>query len=112
MWRSTPTRTSSSGRVLSASPEGSLLKVRVVPGARKSQLAGESAGRLRVRLMAPPVEGKANLALLRYLADVLGIRKNRVSLVSGERSREKTVLLAGVSLVDARAGLDAALKED
>lgn len=98
--------------MLSTSPEGSLLKVRVVPGARKSQLAGESAGRLRVRLMAPPVEGKANRELLRFLATALGVRKNRVALVSGERSREKTVLLAGVSLADARAGLACALKEE
>ncbi|MHB1390497.1 MAG: DUF167 domain-containing protein [Thermoleophilia bacterium] len=112
MWRSTPTKTSSSGRVLSALPEGSLLKVRVVPGARKSQLAGESAGRLRVRLMAPPVEGKANRELMRFLAAILGVRKNRVSLVSGERSREKTVLLAGVSLSDVRDRLDAALKAE
>lgn len=84
----------------------------MVPGARKSELAGESAGRLRVRLMAPPVEGKANRELLRFLARALELKKNRVRLVSGERSREKTVLLEGVSLTDAETRLKTALGEE
>ena len=98
--------------MLSSSPEGALLKIRAVPGARKSELSGESAGRLRVRLAAPPVEGKANRELLRFLANAFGVKKNRLLLVAGERSREKLVLLRGVPLAEARARLKTALGEE
>lgn len=98
--------------MLSSSPEGILLKVRVVPGAKKSEVAGELAGRLKVRLQAPPVEGKANRELLKFLAGALGLKKNRVSLAGGERSREKSVLLAGISMEDARQRLKTATGEE
>ncbi|MBE0429117.1 MAG: DUF167 domain-containing protein [Thermoleophilia bacterium] len=111
-WRSTRIPTNSSGRVLSSTPEGTLLKVRVSPGAKKSELAGKSAGRLRVRLAAPPVEGKANRELQRFLASVFGIRRNRLTLAAGERSRKKTVLMAGMPLDEARDRLRTALGEE
>ena len=94
--------------VLSSSDEGTLLAVRVVPGAKKSQLVGQAAGRLKVRVQAPPVEGKANKELLRLLGRELGLRKNRLSLAGGERSRDKLVLLAGVPLAEAAAKLKSA----
>lgn len=98
--------------MLSEAPDGVLLAVRVVPGARKSELIGEAAGRLRVRLQAPPVEGKANKELLKLLARELGLRKNQLALARGDRSREKTVLLAGLSLPMARDRLKRALSEE
>lgn len=97
--------------MLSAVPEGTILKIRVVPGARKSELAGEAAGRLKVRLMAPPVEGKANRELVRFLAARLGLKKNRLSLTAGERSREKSILLEGISPDEVRSRLKTALGE-
>lgn len=72
------------------------MSVRVLPGARKSALAGEENGRLKVRLQAPPVEGKANKALIAFLAGELGLKKNRVELRTGHRSRDKLVLLKGM----------------
>ncbi|MHB1412847.1 MAG: DUF167 domain-containing protein [Thermoleophilia bacterium] len=89
--------------MLSPSPDGAgtLLKVRVIPGARKNQVAGEEGGRLKVRLQAPPLEGKANAALQKFLAASLGLKKNRIRLVSGQRSRDKLLLLEGVALDDA-----------
>lgn len=97
--------------MLSASPGGILLKVRVVPGAKKSEIAGESGGRLKIRLQAPPVEGKANRELIKFLAGALGLKKNRVSLAGGERSREKSVLLSGITMEDARERLKTATLE-
>jgi len=98
--------------VLSGTPEGTLLKVRVTPGARKSELVGQAGDRLRVRLQAPPVEGKANQALVRLLASELGLKKNRVRLTAGEKSREKTVLLEGLALPEARKRLSKAIDEE
>ena len=96
---------------LTAAPDGVLLAVRVIPGARRNQLADEG-GRLKVRLQAPPVEGKANAALLKFLAVRLGLRKNRLRLVSGERSRDKLLLLADVSLDEARRMIKSAMERE
>ncbi|MDO8735754.1 MAG: DUF167 domain-containing protein [Thermoleophilia bacterium] len=98
--------------MLSGTPDGTLLLVRVSPGARKSEIMGEAGGRLRIRLQAPPVEGKANRELARFIARELGLKKNRVSLVSGERSREKTLLLQGVSSPEVRERLKSILEEE
>ena len=98
--------------MLSGTPDGTLLKVRVTPGAKKSGILGEADGRLRVRLQAPPVEGKANRELLRFIARELGLKKNRVRLAGGEKSREKTVLLEGLLLPEAHDRLKSVLNEE
>jgi uncharacterized protein len=77
----------------------------VTPGARRSELAGVADGRLRVRLAAPPVEGRANDALVRYVADLLGVRRDAVALTAGARSRRKLLTITGVTLPEARRRL-------
>ncbi len=77
----------------------------MTPGARRSELGGVADGRLRVRLAAPPVEGRANEALVRYLAGVLGVRRDDVTVVAGGRSRRKLLHLTGVTLPEARRRL-------
>jgi len=67
------------------------LLLKVQPGARRTEVQGVADGRLRLRLAAPPVEGKANEALLRWLADRLGLRVRDLTIVSGETSRLKRV---------------------
>lgn len=86
--------------------------MRVVPGAKKSEIAGDLGDRIRIRLQAPPVEGKANKELLKFLSRSLGLKKNQISLAAGERSREKTVLISNVSLADARKRLRSAFGEE
>lgn len=65
----------------------------VQPGARKTELAGEHDGALKIRLAAPPVDGKANAALVLWLAEALGVPRRCVCLVSGERSRNKLLVV-------------------
>ena len=60
---------------------------------------------MRLRVQAPPVEGAANEAVCRFLAKALGVGKSKVRLVQGERSREKTIEIAGLSAQDVRARL-------
>ena len=76
--------------------DGVALRIRVQPRARKSEVVGLHGGALKIRLQAPPVDGKANQALLRFLADRLGVAASAVRLVSGEKSRDKTLLVSGV----------------
>lgn len=71
------------------------LVVRVVPNARKSEIAGLTDGVLRVRLQAPAVEGRANDELIRFLAELFGMRRSRIAIVRGEKSREKTLEIEG-----------------
>ena len=73
------------------------LAVRVVPGASKNEIAGENAGVWKIRLTAPPVDGKANKALVEFLADKLKVNRSGVELVRGTTSRNKTVAIHGLS---------------
>jgi len=67
------------------------LAVSVVPNAKRSGADGLHDGALRVRLAAPPVDGKANEALLAWLADTLGLRRRDLALVRGQTARRKWV---------------------
>ena len=74
---------------------GARVRVRVVPRASKTEFCGVQGGALKIRLQAPPVDGKANAALCAFVADAFGLPKRSVSVVSGETSRDKTLLLRG-----------------
>ena len=77
--------------------EGARLRVRAAPRASRTEIAGEQGGALRVRLQAPPVDGRANEALCAFVAEAAGVPKGRVAVVSGPASREKLVRVRGVS---------------
>jgi uncharacterized protein len=75
-------------------PQASLLAVAAVPGAAKSALAGVHDGCLRIRLAAPPVDGKANDELVRFVAGLLQLPRRDVALERGPASRRKTICIA------------------
>ena len=77
--------------------DGIVLAVRVTPGASRDEVLGPAAGRLRVRVAAPPAEGMANDRLCRLLARELGVRPSAVTLRRGTRSREKEVVVTGLA---------------
>jgi uncharacterized protein len=66
------------------------LNIRVVPNAKKERMV-EEEGRLKIYLCAPAVEGKANKALVNFLSEHYNVPRSRISVVKGEKSREKTV---------------------
>jgi hypothetical protein len=68
-----------------------LIEVRVQPRAARSEIAGLHGGRLRIRLQAPPVDGKANAALVALLAETLGVPRAQVIIEHGHASRDKRV---------------------
>jgi len=71
-----------------------LIAVHAQPGAKKSAVVGLYEQALKIRIAAPPVEGKANDVLTAFVADVLGVARRTVSIVKGESSREKLLLVA------------------
>ena len=87
------------------------LRVRVQPRASREGLGGVRAGALVVRLAAPPVEGRANDALVRYLSAALDVAPSKVRLQQGARGRDKLLLLAGASIDAVRARLLDLLEE-
>ena len=87
-----------------------LLRVRAVPRASRTALAGCRSAALIVRVQAPPVEGAANEAILRFLArDLLDVAKSSVLLVRGEKDRDKLLAVYGVEVEVLRARIQAAL---
>lgn len=74
-----------------------IFDVRVAPRASRNAIEGEHAGALKVRLTAPPVEGRANDALRRLLAERLDVPVSAIRIVAGESSRTKRVSIRGVS---------------
>jgi len=84
---------------------GVMLRVRVTPRGGRDALVGWQDGLLRVRLAAPPVEGRANEALIRFLAKTLGLPPRDVRLVGGETSREKRLAIDGIGAEELHARL-------
>jgi uncharacterized protein (TIGR00251 family) len=88
---------------------GVTFEVRVQPRASRAAFVGLHGEAVKVALTAPPVDGAANGALLELVADVLGVPKRRVSLVRGEKSRQKVVRVADMSGAAVRTALARAL---
>jgi hypothetical protein len=91
-----------------------VLAVRAQPGAKKTAITGiygeGAAAQLKITVHAPPIEGRANAALMAFLADAFSLPKNSVEIISGDLSRSKVFLLRGVSLLQAETSLAARLK--
>ena len=82
-------------------PAGCTLALRAQPGAKKTAITGiygeGPTAQLKVAVQAPPIEGRANEALIRFLADTFSIPRSAVQLLSGDLNRSKVFLLKGVS---------------
>jgi uncharacterized protein (TIGR00251 family) len=88
----------SPGWSVRAEPEAVSFEVVVVPRASRSRIVGVHAGRLKVTLAAPPVDGEANAELCATLAKALAVPKRAVRITHGEQSKHKTVQVSGVTL--------------
>ena len=82
-----------------------VLSIRVIPRAPRARVDGERGRAIVIRLAAPPVDGAANPALIAFLAGALDVPRRQVTIVSGERSRDKRVRIEGLDEGSARARL-------
>ncbi len=78
-------------------PGGLVVHVRVQPRASRNEITGIQDGRLRLRITAPPVEGAANEACRKLLAEVLGLPRSAIRLIAGQKAREKSFEISGDS---------------
>lgn len=91
--------------------DGVILSLHIQPGAKKTEVVGLHGDALKIRLAAPPVDGKANEALLAFIAQKVGVGKTALELVSGQTSRAKRVRVGGVATLAILANLKKTQKE-
>jgi len=84
------------------SPSSATLTLRIQPRASKNGIVIMEDGSLKIRLIAPPVDGAANESLVKFLSDILSVAKSSVEIVSGHTSREKVVRINGMTEAEAR----------
>ena len=83
----------------------SRLKLRIVPNAKRDEVTGQHGDAVKIKIAAPALDGKANEAVLEFLAEKLGIHRRDVTLIAGEKSRDKLVEIAGLDATEARGRL-------
>lgn len=76
---------------------GVVFAIRVIPRASRSEIVGIKEDALKLRITAPPVDGKANEECLRVIADFFGVKRRQVSIVGGQTARNKTISIAGAT---------------
>ncbi len=76
---------------------GLVVSLHVQPNAPKSEVIGEFNGALKIKIKAPPVDGKANSEIQRFLSELLGVAKNQIEILKGDKSKQKKVLIRGMS---------------
>ncbi len=82
-----------------------LLDCHLQPGAKRAEFAGQHGERLKIRISAPPVDGKANDALIHFLADAFAVSRQQVSLLSGQSSRQKRLRIQTPRQLPAELGI-------
>ena len=81
------------------------VRLRAVPNARKSEIVGVHGDAIKVKVAAPALEGRANEALVEFIAEKLGVARRDVTLSSGEKSRDKVIAVEGLDEAEARKRL-------
>lgn len=79
---------------------GVILVLHIQPGAKKTEVVGRHGDALKIRLAAPPVDGKANAALIAYIAAKVGAGRTAVEVISGQTSRAKRLRVTGIAPAD------------
>jgi uncharacterized protein len=99
-----------SRRFVSTAREGTLLNLHVSPGAKSTSVEGlYGEGAIKLKVAAPPVGGKANAEVERFLSRLLGVQRSNVTIIRGASSRDKTVLVSGTTQADTHDALAAHL---
>jgi uncharacterized protein (TIGR00251 family) len=92
------------------SPNEVKISLRIQPGASRNEVAGFTSGVWKIKIAAPPVEGKANKELTLYLSEVLNIARSRIAIVRGETGRDKVVAVYGLTADEIEKRLSARIQ--
>ena len=86
-------------------PDGCTLPVRVHPGAKRNAVTGTHDGAMKISLTTPPTDGRANEALIAFVAERLNLPRSRIALVSGQTSRSKVLRITGLNAAEVESRL-------
>lgn len=78
------------------------LFLHIQPGAKNTEFAGTHGERLKIRIKAPPADGKANAEIIRFLAEQFSVAKSQIEIISGELGRQKTLQINGLKKLPAQ----------
>ncbi len=95
---------------LKESKKGLTFDIQVIPHASRAEILGEQDGALKIRVTAPPVEGAANEACIKLLADKLGLKKSQMEIFAGAKSRRKTVMINNINRMELESKINNILK--
>lgn len=87
--------------MIRATPDGCTLKVSIHPGAKRNAVTGTHADALKISLTTPPTDGRANAALIAFLAERLSIPRASINIIAGATIRSKTLRLTGTTAAEA-----------
>ncbi len=87
-------------------PDGVTIKVKVIPRASRTEIGPPKGDALTIKLTSPPVEGRANRDLRKFLGKKLGVAPSSISILRGQNSREKVLLVPGVDRLHVEAALE------
>lgn len=85
-------------KALRESKQGVLIDLVISPNAKKTEFVGEYGEALKLKIKAPPVDGKANEEIIRFLCVIFSVARSQVTLLRGETSKRKTVCISGLSI--------------
>ena len=85
---------------VSETAKGIIFNIRVIPRASRCELAGVRGDALKIRITAPPVEGAANKECIKFLSDMLGVKKSQIKIIAGHKSKNKKVSISGIKRRD------------
>jgi len=83
-------------------PDGLRLQVHIQPNGKKNEVLGEYNGALKIRIHAPPLEGKANEELVKFLAKVFLVKRSDIKIIRGDQSRSKLMEIKNIGLLQAQ----------
>jgi uncharacterized protein (TIGR00251 family) len=92
--------------LLKESKNGLTFDIHIIPHASRTEIVGTQEGALKIKVTAPPVEGAANEACIKLLAKELGLKKSRMEISSGTKSRKKTVMIKDISKTELETKLN------
>jgi len=92
--------------IITKTATGPTFRVRVQTGASKNEIVGVQQDALKIRISAPPVEGKANKVLVQFLAKQIGVKRSQVEILSGHTSRIKTIRVIGEGTTGLKKTMD------
>lgn len=83
--------------VYKVTKDGVVLSIRLLPRSSRCEIAGIQDENLKIKITAPPVEGRANEECIRFLSEWLGVRKSRISIVAGHKSKNKKIAVSDLT---------------